>query len=206
MQKARRHPIRGSDRLKAHGFRVYFTPLLEVLFTFPSRYWFTIGLRRVFSLGGWSRRFHARFLVSRATQDTDRLRQGVVYGIITPCDATFQMLPLPWSLAMTQSYNPGPAETGPVWAYPVSLATTPGITFVFFSYGYLDVSVPHVRLPLITECYNAIVTGCPIRISADRFVFANPRSFSQLITSFIAFQSLGIPHVPLFTFFSPTGL
>ena len=44
--------------------------------------------------------------------------------------------------------------------------------------------------------------GCPIRIPADRFVFADPRSFSQLIASFFAFQSLGIPHVPLFTFFS----
>ena len=95
MQKARRHPLKGSDRLQAHGFRVYFTPLFEVLFTFPSRYWFTFGLWRVFSLGGWSRRFHARFLVSRVTQDTDRLRQGVAYGIITLYDATFQMLPLP---------------------------------------------------------------------------------------------------------------
>jgi hypothetical protein len=95
MQKARRHPLKGSDRLQAHGFRVYFTPLFEVLFTFPSRYWFTIGLWRVFSLGGWSRQIHARFLVSRVTQDTDRLRQGVAYGIITLYDATFQMLPLP---------------------------------------------------------------------------------------------------------------
>ncbi len=85
----------GSDRLKAHGFRVYFTPLFEVLFTFPSRYWFTIGLRRVFSLGGWSRRFHAGLLVSRATQDTGRLRQGYVYGIFTLFDPTFQMVPLP---------------------------------------------------------------------------------------------------------------
>ena len=34
-----------------------------------------------------------------------------------------------------------------VWPLPRSLATTCGITFVFFSYGYLDVSVPHVRLP-----------------------------------------------------------
>ena len=147
--------------MKAHGFRVYFTPLLEVLFTFPSRYWFTIGLRRVFSLGGWSRRFHARFLVSRVTQDTDRLPQGVVYGIITPCDATFQMLPLPWSLAMSQSYNPAPAETGAVWASPVSLATTPGITFVFFSYGYLDVSVPHVRLPQYCGMVHSSRTGLP---------------------------------------------
>ena len=106
---------------------------------------------------------------------------------------------------MSQSYNPDIAETTSVWAVPVSLATTSGITIVFFSYGYLDVSVPHVRLPHYTEWYNLLVPGCPIRISADRFVFANPRSFSQLITSFIAFQSLGIPHVPLFTFFSPSG-
>ena len=41
-----------------------------MLFTFPSRYWSTIGLSGVFSLAGWSRLFHAGFLVSRVTQDT----------------------------------------------------------------------------------------------------------------------------------------
>jgi hypothetical protein len=46
-----------------------------------------------------------------------------------------------------KSFNPGNAVTLPVWAPPRSLATTCGITIVFFSYGYLDVSVPHVRLP-----------------------------------------------------------
>ena len=44
-----------------------------MLFTFPSRYWFTIGLLRVFSLAGWSRRIHTGFLVSRATQDSATL-------------------------------------------------------------------------------------------------------------------------------------
>ena len=43
--------------------------------------------------------------------------------------------------------------------------------------------------------------GSPIRISSDQFQFANPRSFSQLTTSFFASKSLGIPHSPLFTFF-----
>src|SRR5690606_5445821 len=43
------------------------------------------------------------------------------------------------------------------------------------------------------------MVGCPIRISADQFVCANPRSFSQLITSFIASESLGIPHTLLFS-------
>ena len=45
-----------------------------MLFTFPSRYWFAIGLSGVFSLAGWARRIHARFLVSRATQDPTTLR------------------------------------------------------------------------------------------------------------------------------------
>ena len=47
-----------------------------------------------------------------------------------------------------QSYNPDIAVTISVWASPRSLATTCGITIVFFSYGYLDVSVPHVRFLL----------------------------------------------------------
>lgn len=46
-----------------------------------------------------------------------------------------------------QSYNPNPAVTELVWAVPRSLATTCGITFVFFSSGYLDVSVHQVGLP-----------------------------------------------------------
>jgi hypothetical protein len=39
-----------------------------VLFTFPSRYWFTIGHERVFSLGGWSPQIPTGFLVPRRTQ------------------------------------------------------------------------------------------------------------------------------------------
>ena len=46
---------------------------------------------------------------------------------------------------MLQSYNPVPAETDTVWAVPISLAATPGITFVFSSCAYLDVSVQRVR-------------------------------------------------------------
>src|SRR4030095_15065740 len=38
-----------------------------VLFAFPSRYWFTIGRLRVFSLGGWSPHLQTGFHVSRPT-------------------------------------------------------------------------------------------------------------------------------------------
>ena len=86
-----------------------------------------------------------------------------------------------------------------VWAAPRSLATTCGITVVFFSSGYLDVSVPQVRL---THCVMSCesMTGFPIRTSADHFVFADNRSFSQLITSFIASESHRHPPYALISF------
>ena len=71
MQKARRHPDKSRLRpLVSVWFQVLFTPLPGVLFTFPSQYWFTIGLLVVFSLTGWCRQIQAGFLRSRPTQDT----------------------------------------------------------------------------------------------------------------------------------------
>ena len=61
-----------------------------MLFTFPSRYWFTIGLWGVFSLTGWSRLIHAEFLVLRATQDTATTRIITLYGTFTLYGPTFQ--------------------------------------------------------------------------------------------------------------------
>ena len=49
-------------------FQVSFTPLVGVLFTFPSRYWCAIGHRGVLRLGGWSPHVQTGFLVSRPTQ------------------------------------------------------------------------------------------------------------------------------------------
>ena len=51
------------------GFQVLFHSPPGVLFTFPSRYCFTIGHRGVFSLGGWAPLLPTRFLVSRGTLD-----------------------------------------------------------------------------------------------------------------------------------------
>ena len=71
MQKARRH--QSEDRLRplvGARFQGLFTPLLAVLFTFPSRYWFAIGLSGVFSLTGWCPQIQTGFLRPRPTQDT----------------------------------------------------------------------------------------------------------------------------------------
>ena len=54
----------------------------------------------------------------------------------------------------------------------------------------------------LAMCQVFYLTGCPIQKSPDQILFANPRSFSQLTTSFFASKSLGIPHTPLFTFFT----
>ncbi len=53
---------------------------------------------------------------------------------------------------MSWSYNPNIAVTTLVWANPRSLATTYGITFVFFSSAYLDVSVQRVCPPIGVLC------------------------------------------------------
>ena len=75
-----------------------------------------------------------------------------------------------------------------VWALPRSLAATYGLDVSFSSSGYLDVSVH--RVPSHTLWIHVWVTvslrpGFPIQISPDLRIFAPPRSFSQLITSFI---------------------
>ena len=80
-----------------------------------------------------------------------------------------------------------------VWALSISLATTLEIIIIFFSSAYLDVSVQQVR------SYVSIQTGCPIRKSTDQSLSAAPRSLSQLVTSFIASGTQGIPHTPLVT-------
>ena len=107
-----------------------------------------------------------------------------------PCASTRILGPL------CRSYNPGTClATPPVWAHPRSLAATWGIVLTFSSCGYLDVSVPHVR-PLLCRVTGSLPPGCPIRRSTGQRVFAPRRGLSQLVTSFFASESQGIPHAP----------
>ena len=121
----------------------------------------------------------------RATQDTTTLRPSVVYGTVTPYGRPFQGVPLDGFLAMSWSYNPVTASTATVWAPPLSLATTRGIILIFSSYGYLDVSVPHVRPGYAGD-------GPPARRVAP---FGNPRIKGYLLLP-VAFRSLSRPSSP----------
>ena len=75
------------------------------------------------------------------------------------------------------SYNPNIAVTTLVWAIPRSLATTYGITIVFFSYGYLDVSVPRVRFPDVTSGMTGLQpAGLPhSEISGLKVICTSPK-------------------------------
>ena len=81
--------------------------------------------------------------MSQGTQDTRWPLLTFVYGGVTLCAAAFQLLPLAIGVPCAGPTTPA-QQAGPVWAIPLSLATTQGVSFDFLSCGYLDVSVPRV--------------------------------------------------------------
>ena len=129
------------------------------------------------------------------------MNQGFGYGAITHYGRTFQTVLLPIINPMSGPHNPCATEVVQVWADPLSLAATDGITIVFFSWGYLDVSVPPVRLMhlwiqcMILEHYLQWVS--PFGNPRVKACLAAHRGLSQLTTSFIAFLCLGIHRTPL---------
>ena len=86
------HHLRGgSDRPEAQGFRIYFTPLAGVLFTVPSRYWFTIGRWRYLALGGGPPCFPPDFSCPAVLTIWAHSPASIVaYGTLTPCGDPFQ--------------------------------------------------------------------------------------------------------------------
>ena len=65
-----------------------------MLFTFPSRYLFAIGLSVVFSLARWSWRFQTGFLVPRPTQGTAKIIFITCTGLSPPLAGFSKTVPL----------------------------------------------------------------------------------------------------------------
>ena len=79
-----------------------------------------------------------------------------------------------------------------VWASPISLATTLGITFVFFSCGYLDVSVPRVS-SLSNSVLESSSNGLPhSEIHGSKPALGSP----QLIAECYVLHRLSVPRHP----------
>ena len=145
MQKARRHP---------KGLRPLVSVWFQVLFHSPVRGTFHLSLTVL---------VHYRSLLSiqpyrMVPADSDRISRVPPYSGYYQLINLFQIqgYHLLWLFFpkhsfinlkyILQSYNPKITEITLVWANPISFATTLGITIVFSSSGYLDVSVHQVCL------------------------------------------------------------
>ena len=93
--------------------------MLWVLFTFPSRYLFTIGLWRVFSLGGWSRRIHTGFHVPRATQDAPMLHEASRKGLSPAAARLSRLFRSPHFLQRRSPTTPVRPRPGGFGLFPV---------------------------------------------------------------------------------------
>ena len=140
LQKARHHPHKGLWPVVGTRFQVLFHSPPGVLFTFPSRYCFTIGHQVVFSLGRWSSLLPTRFHVSRGTLDQNLIIIIFTYRTITSYGPTFQLCSVNNNFTLCSVRNP--RDKSLVWALSFSLAATKKIDFSFSSSRYLDVSVP----------------------------------------------------------------
>ena len=142
-------------------FQVYFTPLIGVLFTFPSRYLFTIGRRGVLRLGGWSPHVQTGFHVSRPTQGPirDFTRTGL-------------------SPAMARLSRRFRFPLIGHWPGPRSLVTTNGVSVDVLSSGYLDISVYRVRFSIL-----CIQMQIPPKGWVSPFGYPRIKACSQLPTA-----------------------
>ena len=105
MQKARRHHPKMAPTPCRHVVSGTFHSPPGVLFAFPSRYLFTIGLQLVFSLRRWSAWIHAGFHVSRITRDTSRTSLITLTGLSPSLVQFSKLISFSWSLIL-RSHNP----------------------------------------------------------------------------------------------------
>lgn len=126
--------------LPSRQFQALFDSLFKVLFIFPSRYLFTIGLSPVFSLG---RNLPPDWGCIPKQPDSTTAPHGAAGsgpdGTLTLPGAPFQGT---WPRSVAEDASPdynsnGAAARFSSWADPNSLAVTIGILVSFFSSAYL---------------------------------------------------------------------
>src|SRR5271165_3085122 len=192
-------------------------PLTGVLFTFPSRYWFTIGHQGVFRLRRWSSRIHTEFHGLRATWDNARESRRFR---VRDCHPLWRNFPRPsatraiyHSLPARQSWAGAPAT--PATQRPPALPRDKFGLFPFRSpllRESLLLSLPagtemfhFPALPPAALCIQAEATAhdgrqvSPFGHPRITVWLPTPRGLSQAPTSFIGSWYQGIQPVPLKT-------
>ncbi len=155
-----------------------------MLFTFPSQYLFTIGLSGVFSLGGWSPHIQTGFHVSRPTHLSSmyafRLRGYHPLWLFFPEHSSKHIK----TFGLIRFRSP---------------LLTESLRFLFLRVlrCFSSPGSPHCTMYSCRDIQALPCMSFLIRKSSDRRLLAPPRSLSQLTTSFVASESLGIRHTPL---------
>ena len=131
--------IAGPHPLPSRQFQALFDSLFKVLFIFPSRYLFAIGLSPIFSLG---RNLPPDWGCIPKQPDSSTAPRGATGsgpdGALTLPGAPFQGT---WARSAAEDASPdynsdGAAARFSSWAVPGSLAVTRGILVSFFSSAY----------------------------------------------------------------------
>ena len=112
-------------------------------------------------------------------------------------------------MLLSRPYYPAGASTPAVWAPPLSLATTRGITLVLFSCRYLDVSVRGVR-PALSGARPSAARVSPFGHPRINGHLRLPAAFRSLSRPSSPPRATGIPRAPFSFSFPhprlPTGL
>ena len=131
--------ITGPHPLPSRQFQALFDSLFKVLFIFPSRYLFYIGLSPVFSLGRNLPPYWGCIPKQPNSSTAPRGATGSGHdGALTLSGAPFQGT---WARSTTEDASPNYNSDGGTtrfssWDFPGSLAVTKGILVSFFSSAY----------------------------------------------------------------------
>ncbi len=153
--------------------RLLVSTRFHILFHSPARGSFHLSFavlvryrsRAVLSLTGWSRLIHARFHVPRTTWDAPRVIAVFAYRTITVYGASFQTLQLTSINLTLESRYPVETFVPMVWAIPLSLAATKGVTVLFYflpgTKMFQFPGLPHSTLFYSGRCRRHYSTGLP---------------------------------------------
>src|SRR5947208_1415431 len=149
MQKPRGLGSSRSHRLYARRFRYYFTPLPGYFSPFPHGTSPLSVTKEYLALEGGPPRFSPRFTGADLLRNTCGRPCDFVYGTIALCGARFHTLRLSHDFVTsagsvtirtrcptTPDAQRVTAYTRQVWAFPLSLATTQGVSVDLLSSGY----------------------------------------------------------------------
>ena len=159
---------------------------------------FAIGHVVVFSLLGWSPFLPSGFLVSRRTPDYASLAQYFIYGSFTLFAVSFQILRLYITILLSRSLPQEHYILGLGFSDFARHYSRNHFCFLFLRVLRCFSSPGSPCITIYSLCNNMILLmlSSLIRISTHLRIFAPPRSFSQLVTSFFGAMYQGILRKP----------